>query len=463
MMNVETIFMNAIDHWRDNKGVGTALIPKPFNDKYMIACVLQKMYNKKNYTDTLIIVNNFAERKDIIEYLSDYDDKLKSLLDNKSIKVYTVNYVDNYTNTLTPYVTVWYHCETICENVFDIVRMSKFKLIILNKLSLSSQDINKLYSIAPLLEDFKQFEIDELRTSTPVEEIQIGINIATDSEEYKLLDYYNNYISTSINIFGSFDNIEYARVGNKSLNMSSTAFCNTIAIENGWNEHLDMSVEINQQIDAFYNPANIRERAHQTYQIMRERKELICNHKDKLEKIANIVKENSDKRILIINKFAEFASVVTNYLNNVFDKEVCANYHDKVDPIPAVTLDGQPILVKSGSFKGEQKMYHATAQKSYNEARFNEGIINILSTNNSPDKNLNIPIDIIIITSPECEEIKSYLYRLNNVYFPNELIKLYTIYINDTFEDKKLQNKVVSNNHNIIEKNRENCNFIVAD
>jgi hypothetical protein len=110
-------------------------------------------------------------------------------------------------------------------------------------------------------------------------------------------------------------------------------------------------------------------------------------------------------------------------------------------------------------------MLCAKAQKTYNEFRFNNNIINVLSTNNAPDKDLQIPVDIIILTSPECEEIKSYLYRLSNITYPNNEIQLYTLYIMNTAEETKLNNKDVSNNHEIINNsNNENISdFIVVD
>lgn len=146
------------------------------------------------------------------------------------------------------------------------------------------------------------------------------------------------------------------------------------------------------------------------------------------------------------------------------ETDICGNYHDNVDPIPATTIEGNPIFVKSGPHKGERRMLAAKAQRSFNEERFNAGYINVLSTNNSPDKDLNIPVDIVIITSPECEDIESYLYRLSNIR-PSSYIKLYSIYVTNSAEEKKLQNKTLSETHTIEEnvKNENNCNFIIAD
>ena len=473
-MDASTLFINAIDHWRDDKGIGTALIPAPLNDKAMILGVLQRIYSKTPDIISLVVVNNFTERSELIEYLTHQEDEennneFKKLIDSKIIKIFTINFINRDDFNMKVNVTIVYHCEEISKNLFNLLNNSKFKLVVLNKLNLSGEDITKLYSVCPLLSDFKQNEIDAVRISTPVEEMRIGVKIAEDSETYKLLQYYDEYISTSINIFGSFDNIELARIGYAAANVSATQFCYHLAEENGWNEHLDMNIDINVQIDALYNPANIRDRALQTYDIMRKRTRLLTDCDAKLNEILKIVEENKDKHILIINKFGEFAAKVTKYINDMSETEICGNYHDRVEPIPAITINGNPVYVKSGPQKGERKMLASKAQKTLNEARFNAGYLNVLSTNNAPDKDLCVRIDIIIITSPLCEDIESYIYRLSNVVYPNNTIKLYSLYIKDTIEEKRLKNKTISKTHILTENTQksensdENFDFVVVD
>jgi hypothetical protein len=469
-MTSDELFDNAVNHWRDNKGIGTALIPPPLDCKDMIIKLLNKLYSndKNKYLETLIVVNSFYDRKAIIEHLRNQNTSNNifiNLLDNKLIKVFTSSYIISQKYIKYPSVIVLYQPDTISDDMFAFFNKIRFRLVVLDKLINDLHVTHKLYSTCPLLSDFKQNELDLLRTSTPIKENRIGLSLVEDSEDSNLLKQYTDYITTSIKIFGSFDNIQYARSGNSTQRISAMQFCNQIAEENGWNDHLDMSIEFNLQIDNLYNPNNIRERALQTYEIIRLRKKLLTSNKIKLNKILEIVNNNKDKKILIINKFQEFAAEVTNFINDNSEKEICANYHDFVEPIPAYDINGEPILIKSGKHKGEHRMLCAKAQKTYNEFRFNNNIINVLSTNNAPDKDLQIAVDIIILTSPECEEIKSYLYRLSNITYPNNEIQLYTLYIMNTAEETKLNNKDVSNNHEIINNsNNENISdFIVVD
>ena len=301
--------------------------------------------------------------------------------------------------------------------------------------------------------------------STPVEEIQIGIDIPTKDNVFELLNYYDEYIGTSLNIFGSFEIMQQANIGNQQLNISATQICYKIAQENGWNEHLDMNVEFNIEIDRLYNPNNLKERASKTYEIIRERNKLLSDYNGKLDTILDIVRNNQDKKILIINKRGEFANEVTEFLNTFSETDICGNYHDKVDNIPAVTFTGEPVYYKSGARKGERKMMGAKAQKTLNVERFNNNIIHVLSTNNSPDKDLAIDVDVIIITSPMCEDIKSYMYRLSKIYFRSRLIKLYSLYCRNTSEQKMIERKSLLENHSVKNSfvNENTSDFIVED
>lgn len=474
MSNAVDLFVSAATHWRDNKGVGTALIPPPLEDKAMVLTVLQRLYSKNPTLQVLIVVNQFKERGELIDYLTHQGDEennkgFQELIDSKHIKIFSINYVDKDDFNMRPFVSIWYHLEECTPNVVRVINSSKFRLVVINHLLNKIDDLTTLYSICPLLSDFKQNEIDSIRMSTPVKEMRIGVDINPDTEDGKLLKYYDEYITTTVNIFGNFDNINTARCGDSALGLSSTQVCYNIAYANGWNERLDMSSDLNLQIDAMYNPGNIRERASQVFEVIRNRRNLVSDYNAKLDEILKIVENNPDKRILIINKRAEFAAKVTDYLNMLSGKDVCGNYHDAVEPIPAQDIYGNPMYVKSGKNKGQRRMIAAKAQRSYNETRFNHGLIHCLSTNSAPDKSLNVPIDAVIITSPECEDIKSYIYRLSKVSYPLGELTLYTLYLKNTIEERKLIDKQPSETHTIVNddktnvKIKNNFNFVVVD
>ena len=87
----------------------------------------------------------------------------------------------------------------------------------------------------------------------------------------------------------------------------------------------------------------------------------------------------------------------------------------------------------------------------------------------SKDKDLSINVDIIIITSPLCDDIRSYLYRLSHLFFNANTAILYTLYIKGSLEQARLESKIVDENHTIVNKCEENVvfddnsNFILVD
>lgn len=468
------IFENAILHWRDAAGIGTALIPTILNDKLMVLGVLQRIYARSPTCKTIIITNDFFERQNIIEFITqqgdeENDNEFKKIINEGHIKILTFDFIIKNMYKTTYFLCILYRPKSIHKIILDYLTNSKFKLVILNKLLTNKEDIISLYKVCPLLDDFKHNEIEEVRLSTPVEEIQIGVDIPEDSNIRKDLNKSDEYISTSLAIFGSFEEMQQARTGNTTLNISSNQICAQIAQANGWNENLDMSIQFNVDIDRLYNPMILKERATKTYEIIRNRSQLLSDYEGKLEAILNIIKDNPNKKILIINKRGDFANKVTEYINNNSVSSICGNYHDKVDPIPAVDFNNTPLYYKSGAKKGERRMMAFQAQKTYNEYMFNNNKLNVLSTNNAPDKELNIDVDIIIITSPQCESIKSYIYRMSNISFNSNNIILYSLYCKNSMEERLLDNKEKANNHTIINKceknifSEKNSDFIVVD
>ena len=473
-MDINDLFEEAVLNWRSNKGIGTAFIPNILNDKVLVYQVLARTYARSPTTTSIIIVEDFKERGKVIEFLtnneqSDNNEEFKQLINNKLIRIFTSSFIigGNWNSAVT--LCIWYRPKEYNGSILNFVDRCKFKLVILNKLFIKSTEATALYQVAPILECFKQSQIDELRTSTPVEDSWIDTTIPTDSETWKLYEHYCKYIETTLNIFGSFDNIQEARIGNIALNISSSEICTRIATDNGWSDHLDMNYEYNRRIDEMYNPNALRERASQMYEYVRLRGTLLSDYEGKLESILNIVKANSESKILIINKRGEFANKVTEYLNNNFDYDICGNYHNKVDDIDAIDINGRPIYIKSGKSKGKRKVMGCKAQMTLNESRFNENKIHCLSLSNAPDKSLNVDVDIIIITSPLCEDIESYLYRLSKVRPINGKLKLFSIFCKNTIEQQRLFNKSVKQSHIIVNKSEftdnaeKNTDFLIVD
>ena len=316
-----------------------------------------------------------------------------------------------------------------------------------------------LSKVCPTLDTFKQQELDAVRINTPVEEVLIPLRLDSNSEDANLLDKYNKEISTSINIFGSFDVMNEARIGNSKTNTSALDVCNRIAKDNGWDLNLDMSIELNREIDKYYNPLAINDRASKTFELIRLRSNLLSDNNIKLKEINDIVEENKDKKILIINKRGEFASDVTNYLNTLNDKDICGNYHDKVENVIAIDDNGNIIYYKSGAKKGQQKIISHQAQSSANERLFIEGCTNVLSIKQSSNTKLGIACNLVILTSPLLGDIADIKRRFCNVRFTYNPTIIYKVYCKSTIEQDKLDIGITNHITNVINENENNISF----
>lgn len=474
MSKLQTMLDDAINCWKANIFEGTFIMPPNIDTKPMILSILQRVYNKNPTYRVLIIVDDWDSRCKFVNYITESpckenNEEFKALMKEKHLTILSRNGACSDKFNGKGYdLVVAHNLRYFPHKIAWIYGEAKYKLVILDKLLEFGVERTALYKTCPVIGNFSQQEYDELRTSTPIEEVLIDVRI-DDEEQQKLLDYYNEYITTSLNIFGSFEIMQHARLGNDRFNISASTICYQIAEENGWRPDLDMSIALNVQIDELYNPINIKERAAKTYEMIRNRGELLANYKGKIDKILDVVNNNPDDKILIISKKASFAKEITDKINAYSSKIICGDYHDFVDPIPELDSRGKSVCYASGAKKGKIKYLGAQAQKTRNATSFRENRLRVLSTNNAPDKKLDADVSIVIITSPQCETMESYMYRLTNLCYPNNKIRLFTIYVKNSLEQKKLEHRTLKDTHTIVNNcekvvvSENNSDFIVVD
>lgn len=452
MKNVEQFYEECIEKWRGNGGNGTMLLAEETNPFPIVLGILQRIYARSPTSITIIVVNEFFERTNLIQYLTSTEDEennneFKNLINNKIIKIFTSKFMENYK---CPNVNLGIIIgdKTVNEYSMRIFKYSRFKLTITSKLIQDSNVRSNLYILCPKLDGFDQNEIAQLRLSTPVEEIQVGVDFDNDNDKEEL-EKCNQYITQSLNIFGNFDIMNKCRTGDTLTNTSSEEYCNRIANENGWSYNLDMSNPFNVQIDEMYNPGSLRNRAHLTYEVVRRRSNILTDSDDKLRELVHIVETEQLGQTLIISKRGEYAAKITETLNQLSGHIICGDYHEKMDNIPAIDHDGKPVFYKTGAKKGQRKYMAAKAQRTFNEEEFISKNIQFLSCSNSPSKELSVTVDTIIITSPLCDTLEEYIYRLSNLRFGNG-IKLYSLFLKDTMEQKRIIERETPETHNIV-------------
>ena len=453
-MTEEELHEKSVYQWRINKGIGTFIIPAPLDVLKPLLMILPAMYNKSPTLVTNIIVADFVDKDKVTDYLLNKSEHVHSNVYNKLItegfiKILTVGEATDIFSHLYPNLVVIYNPKECLYCYIGLLDKAKFKLVLSS--NLFTGKLEQLNNLVPRVGSYTQASVDEIRSSRPVKEMLVPLVIDEDSSLKKKLDYYNKEISTAIAIFGDFDTIKMARLGNSNTNSSSMAVCYNIARQNGWNENLDMTIQFNIEIDELYSPNALKERASGIYEIIRSRSLALASSDEKLSYILKIVEDNVDKNILIINKHGDFANEVTKYINDNTHYDSCYNYHDKVENVPAIDDNGNEVLIKSGVNKGKPKMLGVKSQKNLAQKLMNKGAIHVLSTNAAPDKDLAVNIDVVVITSPLCDTIETYLYRLSKVEFAKE-VQLYTLYYKGSLEEKKLDERIIPPTHTILNK-----------
>ncbi len=466
MNKIENLYLSMVEEWRTKaKGNGMINFGPRINYIPVVLGILQQVYNKNPTAKVIVLTNNKNQKDNLITYITSTNDvennkEFKKLISDKLLKIRDLECFNCWIPKEQYYLGVIIGVN-MHHNIIDtILFATKFHLVCLTA---DGSTKTKLFNKCLVICDEQIKELTSVCKNTPVEETQIGVTI-DDAEDINNINKYTEYITDSIKIFGSFEVMSYAKNGNPICNISATQICYDIAKQNGWSETLDMNIPFNVQIDACYNPNVLRERVELTYELIRKRNNLVCNNKAKLKVILDIVNENPDKRILIVNNSTDFAKQVTTYLNSNLEHysngfrlfDPCYNYHDDLDKVVSLDYYGKPLLVKSGVDKGKVKMIAAKAQKTMAEEYINNGFTRILSTNNSPDKNLTCDFDIMIITSSRCELFESYKYRLANVNFEGNPFKVFKLYCYGTIEEKELYKQKPSDNYIIVNNSKNN-------
>lgn len=478
MNKIEQAYERIVEQWgHDYKGNATIDFGNKVSYLPVILGVLYKIFERDPTNKPVIIITDSLKTSNQIKYYITHTDipqnneNFTKLLDSRQIRVFTVDYAASWRTQTWYYLGIF-----VGVNEYSFMDrwlvQCKFKLVCLTAITSSS---NLYYNRAP---EFKSDELNSLKATTatpPVEEWRIGVNI-TRSEDIELIKKYDTYIKESMSVFGDLSRIQTAINGDSTCNVSAISFCTILAKNNGWSEDLDMSIEYNKQIDKYFNPIAIQERAKLTYDIIRKRTSLIANNNSKLDTILKLCKDNEGKKILIISKTTEFAKEITAYLNahlqhycngkRFFD--ACYNYHNDVEDAYDLDDEGNRLKVKSGKLKGTYRLIKGAAQMTNALRYYNNDWCNILSMGNTPVKLVDGIVDIIIITSPLCNTIDTYLYRLATTQFRGDKILIYKVFCKNTLETRSLEKEKPSVTHTIVnncenddDNIENNCDFVV--
>lgn len=484
-MNINSYHEEGIKMWLANKARGSVILDKDLDIYAFITTILDKCVDKNKGLKALIIADGFKSRQTIIDCLFEKSGLPfihKVGVGSGNYIIITDNLIDERDISKDNFDII------VCINVIPkgkilelINTKTKFYLCGIDKVLDSSSSL-ELYKATKVVYRITNDVVKSSNLTSPVKETRIGVEL--DIESRKKYDDATKYITDTITIFGDMDTIDKCRTGNQYTNDSADSIILRVANNNGWSYDLDMENEYNQQRDAYYNPIALKERVHNFYNIIRLRKETIIGNEVKFNSVLDIIKSNLGKKILLISNTANIANALSDYINSCCNKEpelmqystpvfesncdtatyqICYPYNNDCPPIKAINEDGKPILYKSGEKKGEVRMLGSGAQMTANLLKFNSGRINILSANSSLDKGFAGKVDIVIITSPYCNNVRELKERVKNLTFNTNPNEVYVIYAKATVEEKKLSEMCNLENDTIIEDKivLTNSNFSV--
>ena len=448
MTNEQKYILQLIEGFTKRKGRASCYAFAPVKVENIIITFINLHRQKRQDTSIFIVTRTFDERVKILDLLNKYN------LNNK-VTILSQNYIKSFYDYKYDFTfLIGYNNDYA--TIANIARESKFILNIFTEYNNNGIFNNHIENLLPILKTNITFnDLLKDRMNYPVEEEHISVDLSEDDR--KQCEKYDEYISSSMAIFGDFKNADKCRIGDVNLNISAGEFRYMLAKENGWSETLDMSIEFNKEIDNIYNPNSLFERASTLYNIIRERSNLLSDNNNKLPAIIDIINNNRDKKILIVSKRGEFANYIANYINDNTEY-LCGEYHDCIPEQYINDENGKPIVYKSGENKGKAKLFKSKALSTMCLNRYNSSDklqeINLLSIKNSSDIELKTAIDLVIFTSSFCNPVNEFINRFSNIEFKTNPLKVYVIYSEDTKEENELNNRPPQKNVKIIESEK---------
>lgn len=458
-MKLKDLYDSIVNVWGiSNKGKGLISMSDKVDYKPIMDIIISRILNKTPDAKICIVVDKMDTRFELSKYLNNLD---KSLLASKTITLVTENFAYSVSkNEYTLVVFINTHNYNLDSILIRFGNRCRFVLAFSNTM------YNNNSIKCPCI--YKLAELDLLRLGILDNVLEIHIPAKFNEVEKDTYEKANKVISDTVTVLGGdISIIKKLREGDIDNGLTANQVAYNLAISNGWSNDLDMSIPFMVEIDKIYNPASIQERVSNYYNIVRERSTLETRGLDKINLILDIIRSNPAKKILIISKDADYASDICNYvnkhipnpstgvLNSNYSFDICQNLHNKQESIPMIDVStGEYFKYKSGANKGKIKPIGKKAQHDMSMNMLAKDYIYVLSGQNAMPDYTDIEIDALIITSPMCDNLGTFKYRVANIGFktkPNVVFKLY----NESSREEKEINNILSSDETKVVKMSE--------
>jgi len=216
----------------------------------------------------------------------------------------------------------------------------------------------------------------------------------------------------------------------------------TLAMKKGWHQQLDLSFDLSNQIDLYWNPSAIKTNAGKFIDMVRRRNEVLIHHPVKLAAVIKIFSMNQVNTICF-NESTDFADLIADKLNEQFGKPkpIAIVYHSNITSRTMTNPNtGEIITTKAGS----PKVLGKTTLRNMAIQGLTDGTYKFLCTAKALDEGISIPSLRQVITTAGTTNPIQYKQRSGrgktvDIYDEDKITNIFNLCFNDfTNEDGKV-------------------------
>lgn len=323
-----------IEKWRNNKGLGTINAVVRFGKTRIAKLIIDKFKEQHPKTFVLILVPNDITRKNILSNIE--------CSEERNVLCLTLNQFVNYCkeNIFSCDLLVIDEIHRFLNNeAWYYLQQTKFKFGLGLSGTLRDEDKLKLTKInLPIVDIINEQEAIKNNYISHFVEYNIGVDLTNkEKEEYSkytelitesllLIRGVYKRINTLLKIecFKSdFDLMLSCFLGKKYTdykNSKTTFYKPTeirelVAYIQGWTKDIDLSLEANKNINKYYNPSNLYERAKIFKDFIYKRNEILVYNKNKLQLTLDIINKYK-VRTIIFNESIMMVDELANLLKS---------------------------------------------------------------------------------------------------------------------------------------------------
>jgi hypothetical protein len=226
------------------------------------------------------------------------------------------------------------------------------------------------------------------------------------------------------------------RTGTGFTQFSPQYFRRELAYLCGWDEELDISIDIFKDIEDNYNPSAIGEAANAYMRVLKSRKALLATNDDKTQSIINLITDNKDKSIIVWNESYKSSDSIHSKLNALGIRN--GNIHNYVKGVELHDDKGHVIQTSSGSIKAHGK----TGVRKHYIRQYNECVVKVLNIANKQPATIKLEhCDLLILNGYNLD--LSYILRSKILSFTtNKQVDIVFIYNEKTNDYDRVKSNI---------------------